>query len=51
MTNQQVLAKIAAHQEVQKRNPPSSTEWQNASEMLRALFAIMHARQLKGEVV
>lgn len=40
-----ILAAIAALQEVQKRNPPSSKAWQDASAALAPLFAEMAKRQ------
>lgn len=44
-TESQILEEIAALQEQQKRNRPSSLEWQWASRELKPLFAEMARRQ------
>jgi hypothetical protein len=40
-----ILKAIEAAQEVQKRNPPSSDAWQEASNVLTPLFAEMARRE------
>ena len=40
-----ILASISKLQERQKRCPPTSTEWEQASESLAPLFAEMARRQ------
>lgn len=43
-----VLSRIEALQDVQKRHPNTSAEWQTASEFLRPLFSEMARRTRRG---
>lgn len=44
MTTSEVLAEIARYQSIQKQCPPTSANWQDASEALAELFAEMTRR-------
>lgn len=46
-----IVAEIHRHQTTQKRNPPTSQEWQDASEALAPLFDEMKRRQDSGRVI
>lgn len=45
MTTELIVAEIERLQAVQRRNPPSSAAWQEASDALAPLFAEMARRQ------
>jgi hypothetical protein len=45
MTTEQILARIAELQEIQKRKASHSPEWESASKELHKLFAEMNRRE------